>query len=470
MWDLDGVKPLFNVPACVLFAQASQADGLGEDLRRAVPHAGLPGRVFSGRLPRPHMHWVEAEPLLKEARTDWYFQELGTGSRRKKRSALVQQRIVGGTGLNAYVDRFKQGATIVPRAFYFVKVDSEMLDLAGRVVSVRTHPLARQEAKKPWDDITLTGRVNGEFLFRTATARNIVPFVLVNPPLVALPLLAEETASKQVGAMEAKLEWKLLTPEQLTQMGKLETAQWFAQGVLLWNERRSDSAKKTDMSSYDRLNFQRGLIDQPVGAHWAVLYNASGKDASACVIDVQAHDRRFLADHTEYVCFIETETEAFYICCYLNSGFANAAIKEFQAKGLFGARHVHKKILELPWPAFTPNNPWHRKLAAAGRQAATLALQAVGPQRDMELGTRDLGQLRLHVRREIAPVLAEIDQLVKAISTGEDLRRMRDDWQRLVDAPPSSSNTQEPDQLSATLRAEREEWAHRELPRPSPTR
>ena len=464
VWDLDGVKPLFNVPACVLFAQASQPEGEGEARRRAVPHGGLPGRVFSGRLSRPHLHWEDAAPLLKEALTVWYFQELGTASTRKKRSALVQQRIAGGTGLNAYVDRFKQGATIVPRAFYFVKVDGDTQDLADRIVSVRTHPLARQEAKKPWNDITLTGRVNGEFLFRTATARNIVPFVLINPPLVTLPLQAVDTSSSGGETAASAKHWSMLSPERLTAMGKLESAQWFAKGEILWNERRSDSAKKSAMSSYGRVNFQRGLTDQPVDARWAVLYNASGKNASACVTDVRAADHRFIADHTEYVCFTTTDDEAHYVCCYLNSAFANAAIKQFQAKGLFGERHVHKKILELPWPAFTANNPWHRKLSALGRSAAALALRAVGPQRDMELGTRDLGQLRLHVRREIAPVLAEIDHLVKAISTGEDLRWMRDDLQRLIEAPVSVADRPSAAELTAFLRSERDAWDERDLP------
>jgi type I restriction-modification system DNA methylase subunit len=470
VWDLDGVKPLFNVPACVLFAQASQPEGVGEERRRAVPHVGLGGRVFSGRLPRPHLHWEEAAAFLKEEHTHWYFQELGTASSRKKRSALVRMRIAGGVGLNAYVDRFKQGATIVPRAFYFVRVDGDTQNLARRVVSVRTHPLARREAKKPWDDITIEGRVHGEFLFRTAAARNIVPFVLINPPLVVLPLRPVDSGGRGGETADGPKSWELLSPDQLTTMGKTETAQWFARGESLWNERRSDSARKSDMSAAGRLDFQRGLTDQPVFARWAVLYNASGKDASACVTDVQAHDHRFLADHTEYVCFTATEDEAHYVCCYLSSGFANSAIKEFQAKGLFGQRHVHKKILELPWPAFTANNPWHRKLATLGREAATQALRVVGPQRDMELSTRDLGQLRLRVRREIATVLAEIDRLVQAISTGQDLRWMRDDWQRMIDAPPGSSNTQDPVELSDFLRAEREAWAHRELPKPSPTR
>ena len=260
----------------------------------------------------------------------------------------------------------------------------------------------------------------------------------------------------------------MLSPEQLTAMGKLESAQWFAKGERLWNERRSDSAKKSEMSACERLDYQRGLTDQPVNARWAVMFNRSAKNGNACVFDIQSFDQRFIVDFAAYVHFTAMREEADYLCCYLNSDHLNSAIKAFQTSGLFGERDT-KKILELPWPAFTVNNPWHRKLAVLGRDAAALALQVVGPQRDMELGTRDLGQLRLRVRREIAPVLADIDHRVKAISTGEDLRWMRDDWQRLIDTPPTSSNTQDPAELSAFLRAERDAWAHRELPKPSPT-
>ena len=456
VWDLDGVTPLFNVPACVLFAQAAQADTQGEDRRRALPHMGLPGRVFSGRLPRAQLHWEQAAPLLKEERTDWYFQELGTASSRKKRSALVQKRIAGGIGLNAYVDRFKQGATLVPRAFYFVKAEGDALDFSGRVVTVRTHPLARQEAKKPWDDITLEGRVQGEYLFRTALARNIVPFALVNPPLVALPLHAVQQSHD---ANDRK--WELLTPEQMTAMGHLESAQWFGKGERLWNERRSDSSQKQGMSVNMRLDYQRGLTDQPVAARWAVMFNRSAKDGNACVFDVQSFRHHFIVDFAAYVHFTPTRDEADYLCCYLNCAYVNKAIKAFQTSGLFGERDVTKKILELPWPEFDAGNPWHRKLAAFGRQAATAALKAVGPQAGMELGTRDLGQLRLQVRRELAPLLAEIDTLVGAISTGQDLRWIAEDNQRLLSAGPTPANRQDPAELSRFLRAEREQWALR---------
>ena len=165
-----------------------------------------------------------------------------------------------------------------------------------------------------------------------------------------------------------------------------------------------------------------------------------------------------IVDFAAYVLFTPTRDEADYVCCYLNSGYVNAAIKAFQTSGLFGARDVTKKILELPWPAFDANNPWHHQLASLGRAAAAEALRVVGPQRDMELGTRDLGQLRLRIGRELAPQLAEIDGLVKAISTGADLRWIQDDLQRLIDAPATDANRHSGAELTEFLRTERDAW------------
>ena len=61
-------------------------------------------------------------------------------------------------------------------------------------------------------------------------------------------------------------------------------------------------------------------------------------------------------------------------------------------------------------------------------------------------------------------VLAEIDHLVKAISTGEDLRWMRDDLQRLIEAPVSAAGRPSAAELTALLRSERDAWDERDLP------
>lgn len=467
VWDMDGISPLFNVPACVLIATASQPEGDDARRSRSLPKNGIVGATFVGKLPRPHMHWQDAQAFVTEKAARWYFQELGNPQSKKKRSALVQQKITGESGGNVYAPRFRQGATIVPRAFYFVAPQgitiSAQTDVRERVVNVRTHPLALEGAKKPWDGIALTGQMQGRYLFRTALARNVLPFALVNPPLVALPLVSEDLQDSQAGAMAGKKRWRLLDSAEFTSLGDVEAAKWFGQCEKLWDERRSDSAIKQEMSAYARLNFQRGLTEQPVDAKWVVMYTASASDASACVLDVSLLAQRFLVESTCYVSFVSTEDEARYVECYLNSGFANGMIKEFQARGLFGPRHVHKKILELPWPEFDSNRPSHRRLVALGREAAHVVQGILGGNQDLELDPRTLGRLRSSIRRELKPLMDQIDTLVESISTGQDLLAIQVAWDDLLRTGRPTLPGADSAELSAFLRSEREGWSHRDF-------
>ena len=468
VWDLKDVAPLFNVPACVLIAVASQADGVETQRQRALPRNGLVGRVFQGKLPQPHMHWNDAQVFVKEENTRWYFQELGNAQSKKKRSALVQLKIQGSTGGNAYAPRFRQGATIVPRAFYFVQPQGASLngltDLAERTVNLRTHPLAVEGAKKPWDGIVLTGPMQGKYLYRTALARNVLPFALVNPPLIVLPLVKDDENDATGKPLPGKLRWRLLDAAELTARGDIEAARWFGQCERLWDERRSDSAKKQKSSLTDWLDWQRKLTGQPVDSRWAVMYTASASDASACVLDVSCFAQRFLAESTCYIAFTPGEDEARFVECYLNSGYANGKIKQFQARGLFGPRHVHKKILELPWPEFSRNQPSHRRLAALGQQAAQQVQQILGTQQDLELDPRTLGRLRTSIRKEIAGLMAQIDLLVETISTGRDLGGSDASWEQLLRTDNPVLEGADSSELSAFLRSEREGWSLRDLP------
>lgn len=84
-----------------------------------------------------------------------------------------------------------------------------------------------------------------------------------------------------------------------------------------------------------------------------------------------------------------------------------------QARGLWGPRHLHKKVLELPIPQFDAATPIHRRLAELGedcmaRVAGWLAGGGAGK-------VTSIGRLRGMVRQMLAVELAEIDALVKDI-------------------------------------------------------
>ncbi|MFN7882710.1 MAG: hypothetical protein ACK5PF_06820, partial [bacterium] len=355
---------------------------------------------------------------------------------------------------------------IVPRAFYFIEPQGTVVgpgdDVSGRVINIRTHPLALEGAKKPWDGISLTGLMQGRYLYRTAIARNVLPFALVNPPLVALPLVKEERSQTGAG-MYGNPEWQLLDSSQLTARGDLESARWFAQCEKLWSERRSDGAKKQRASLTDWLDWQKKLTEQPVDGGWAVIYTASGTDASAVGLNVSAGATRLLADHKTYIAFVASEEEARFVECFLNCGHINQAIKEFQTRGLFGPRDIHKKILELPWPTFSRNRPSHRRLVELGRQAARTVQDVLGSQQDLELDPRSLGRLRTRIRTELSTLMQQIDSLVEAISTGRDLEEQSADWQRVIHGKHKAAKGQKADELSEFLRSERSHWTEREL-------
>ena len=87
-----------------------------------------------------------------------------------------------------------------------------------------------------------------------------------------------------------------------------------------------------------------------------------------------------------------------------------AKLKPLQARGLWGPRHIHKKVLELPIPQFDPLEEAHRKLAELGRactQKVADWLEAGGPGK-----VRSIGKLRSMVRGMLAEELGEINGLV----------------------------------------------------------
>ena len=196
------------------------------------------------------------------------------------------------------------------------------------------------------------------------------------------------------------------------------------------------------------------------------MYTASGTDASAVATEVGGGSLRLLADHKTYIAFVASEEEAHFVACYLNCGYINRAIKEFQSRGLFGPRDVRKKILELSWPDFSPNRPSHRRLVTLGRSAAHAVQGILGSQQDLELDPRTLGRLRSSIRKALAVLMGQIDTLVEAISTGRDITELEAGWERTLNTERPLLAAADSAELSAFLRSERESWSERDIPAP----
>lgn len=415
VWDLEGVSVLFRVPSCVLFALRTS----DKQAQRQIPPGGIPGLMFSGRLPRSQVHWVEASTKLTAQPRKWYYSRL-QGSRGATRSALTAETMEALVGTNAYATRFKQGATIVPRNFYFIDLDKSLKatgDLRDRVVSVRTSDASEREAKAPWKGQLLSGRAEGSLLYRTAISRNVIPFALVDPLLVLLPIIG--------GKPKSKTPFKLLTADGMLENGFRYGSAWFFDAETRWEAKKTDKNKQSGMTLSDRLNFQHGLEEQNPGARYLVLYTSSATDASATVVDRNTFDYPFIVDHKTYWCECSTLHEAHYLSAYINSGYANRIIKEFQSRGLFGPRDIHKLILKIPFPKYQKDDSDHQALTAFGAKCADLARSFVKNVKVTDLQARALGRVRANLADQLSPELEQIDILVEKLSTGKsELRRI----------------------------------------------
>lgn len=400
LWDLQDVSPLFRVPACVLFA-----DKAAPKKKRALPASGIPGLVLKGSLPAHNMNLPAAAPHLRETPVNWFYARQGRASAFSTRKARAQ------AAENPYKKQFRQGATIVPRAFYFVELDQEPPpDFEDRLLSVKTADAIQADAKPPWKGLKWSGKIESRFLFRTAIARSILPFALHDPSLVALPVTVEVDGA---GAGRVRLH----APDDLLHEGWLNAARWFRNASNIWEISKTEKSKK--MSGNGRLNYQNGLTNQNPEAPCLVLYSASAKDANAVAVRRADFDRPFFVDHKAYWFATADPAEADYLAAILNSAVPNALMKDFQSKGLFGARDVHKKILDVYFPRYDRNNPAHRTLAALGRAAheKTAAHLVENPPPPF-LAPLPLGRLRLAIRDRLTDEMRAIDALVRKLVAG----------------------------------------------------
>lgn len=194
--------------------------------------------------------------------------------------------------------------------------------------------------------------------------------------------------------------------DNLREDGYRSIAKWMEQAETLWASKRKSKADKQTI--YQWLDYNKKLTNQNLKSKFLVLYNSSGTNISACFINREALKSKFVVESTLYWCEVGSEEEAYYLCSILNAQCINLLIKPFQAKGIQGERHIHKKVLELPMPFFDSNNKIHLRLAELGKEAGQIAIL------ETEKATfpKSLALKRSVIREAIKSQLSEIDDLV----------------------------------------------------------
>lgn len=393
-WDLEGVSPLFNVPACVFFA-----------IRKGKTKYPLSCEVISGELKRKNANLAGAEKDLNVSRSSVFYKKIG------KRSFLGETpEGIARQGPSYYRPYFKEGATIVPRTFWFVDIKSHpTLGLNPEKPYVETAQAAERTAKEAYKDVKLGGNIEGEFLYATLLSADLLPFGHLDYRLAVLPVLPSERNYRLIKAEEARRE------------GYLGLAHWLDKAQKEWTKRRGEKAGKMDI--YQRLDYTRGITGQDRMARYRVLYPASATYLCGCVI--QNHPIKikiegqgikiqgFVVESKAYCYQTDNKADAYYLSSVLSSFVLDKLIKPMQSRGQWGPRDIHKKLLELPIPRFDPKDKAHLRLAGLGEGCSEkvdrwLAGGGAG-------NIKSIGRLRGMVRETLKEELGEIDGLVKEI-------------------------------------------------------
>jgi len=266
---------------------------------------------------------------------------------------------------------------------------------------------AKKYGKGRWRGLVLKGNVESRFLYATLLSTDLLPFGHLDYRLVVLPI-------EPSGAGYA-----LVTTAEAYKSGFSHLAKWLERAQAEWKERRGAKAERMDVLEY--LDYYGKLTLQNPQAKYRVLYPTSATYLCACVVEnqpvefdigeqkVQANG--LLVDYVTYHLETNTKDEARYLAATLNAPVIDRLIKPMQARGLWGPRHICKKVLELPIPQFDPSKEEHLRLAELGQvctQKVAEWLQSGGPGK-----IRSIGKLRSMVREMLAEELGKIDELVE---------------------------------------------------------
>jgi methylase of polypeptide subunit release factors len=378
IFDLEDVSPLFNVPSCVLIAVKGEAN--------SYP---VLARKYAGKLDEKNLRLSDAIKQLRVS--DYMYSPPPTPK-----------------GRSWYHDRVKEGATLVPRSLWFV--DFEAHETLGVDVSrplVKSSSDVLKGAKEPWKGIEMKGNVESDFVYTTLLGGDIVHFGFTKMRPVVLPI--EPTSAG----------YRLLDVNALRNRGFTHIADWLEKVQKLWEEKATDRSLRDYPRIISWINYMGKLTSQNPNKRFIVLYNASGTNIAACVIDRQSlpefqilqttlQPRGFVAESTTFFYETNNETEAHYLCAILNSNIINDLIKPLQPRGTFGERHIQRRPFMFPIPKFNEKDPRHLELAMISKQCHDML-------KSKQFTKKSTAGARSEAKKIVAKEIERIDELVSEL-------------------------------------------------------
>ena len=417
VWDFARVRPLFTVQCCGVGAVLGPT---GRAMRDPIP-----AFRWEGSLENRDSGLADAKSILRVTTTtvspvgplyNWAYPE-------QDRTLLVSEPSV-------YYKAIENGATIYPYPLVLVDiVPDRLLGFDPSTPPVRTGTRALRQAKPPWNEVRLSGKVEARFLYSAVTGSEVVPFGNLALPVAALPFVPN--ASGHGGMVQNSTDLATGSPGM---------AKFFGDAEVAWLHGHQSGRKKGTGPFADQVNFRGKLASQELRRGYFVVIPTSARLVLACVVKqggrkVQLENESVstqatIVEGTNNYLYTTEKSEAHYLAAILNSDVVNSAIKSSVLKGLDTERHTYREPLAIPIPKFDEKKSAHRELAELGEKCAMQAKSLM--ESDLKVLVAQahipskLSKLRVAIRSGLTSELEAIDKVLSKLLAAAIEREARE--------------------------------------------
>jgi len=240
-----------------------------------------------------------------------------------------------------YKEKFLQGATLVPRTLVFFEIN----DKNDQYLTISSDSDILLRAKRNWKFTFKNVKIEKKFRFKSFLNIDLVPFFIKKYRNVFLPI-------NSVFEFEIKFLKK------------------YPKGFIFYNEINEFYKKNKKSTSkintlFENLNYWNKLTKQFKNKQYIVVYNASGSNLKAAVINNEK--KNIIIDSENYYLSTDSLNEAYYLSTILNSPILSKSIKLIKS-----SRHIHKRPFLFNVPLWESKNELHRTLAKKGYKYQTI--------------------------------------------------------------------------------------------------
>lgn len=245
-----------------------------------------------------------------------------------------------------YKKKFLQGATLVPRTLVFFQINETRNE--HLTISSDNNILTR--SKKKWYFEFQNRIIESCFRFITFLNIDLIPFHIKKFRNIFLPInpnyqFDEDYLKKYPFALK-----------------------FYNEVNEFYQKNKKDTSNINTL--FSNLNYWNKLTKQINNKSYIVVYNASGSNLKAAVIDNQ--DQNIIVASENYYYSTNSQNEAYFLATVLNSPVLSKNIKLIKS-----SRHIHKRPFSFPIPIYDNANEDHRILAKKGNKYHTIVQDLV---------------------------------------------------------------------------------------------